>query len=129
MSEKNERRGLRFKDLQAFNEVLLAKQLWHLITQPNSLMYRVMKQMYLPKNDLFQARVNSQASWLWKRWAFTRDLIRDGCAWRVGDGKSDKWLPATHLPKPVSLKPEHCEVAYVADLMASRNMRAGIACC
>lgn len=41
--------------------------------------------------------------------------------WRVGDGQKvkvweDRWLPANHMPKPISPKPANVEVAWVADL-------------
>lgn len=64
MTERKERWGLGFKDLQNFNDALLAKQLWRLITEPNSLMCRVLKQKYFPRGDLFDAKVPAQASWL-----------------------------------------------------------------
>lgn len=64
MTASKEEGGLGFKDLQLFNESLLAKQLWRLITQPNLLMSRVFKQKYYPNCDLFQAVIPTQASWL-----------------------------------------------------------------
>lgn len=124
MIETKERGGLGLKDLQAFNDALMAKQLMRLITNPNALMSRVMKQKYFSKGDLFTAKVSPQASWLWKSWASARYLLQEGCVWRVGDGKTvrvweDKWLPAAHLPRPVSPKLENCEVRVVADLRDS----------
>lgn len=121
MTESRERGGLGLKDLQAFNDALLAKQLMRLIVEPNSLMSKVMKQKYYPKGDLFHAKVTSQASWLWRSWASSRYLLHEGCVWRVGDGKTvqvweDKWLPADFMPSPISPKPENCEVRVVADL-------------
>lgn len=58
---------------------------------------------------------------------FNQVPAMEGCAWRVGDGRNvrvweDKRLPSSHLPEPVSLKPESCDVSDVADL---RNPEGG----
>lgn len=45
-----------------FNDALLAKQLWRLITKPDILMRRVIKQKYFPRSDLLQTKV--VALWL-----------------------------------------------------------------
>lgn len=59
MIESKERGSLGFKDLQTLNDALLAKQIWRLITKPNSLISKVLKQKYFLKGDLFQAKVPS----------------------------------------------------------------------
>ena len=41
MSKPKEKEGLGFKDLEDFNVAFLGKQLWRLITHPNSLLSRV----------------------------------------------------------------------------------------
>jgi hypothetical protein len=48
--------GLGFKDFRAFNEALLAKQGWRLITNPNSLIARLFKAKYYPKCDFLDAK-------------------------------------------------------------------------
>lgn len=113
--------GIGFKDLQNFNVALLAKQLWRLITEPNALMCRVLKQKYYPKGNLLEAKVPAQASWLWKSWTSARFLITEGCAWKIGDGRTvriweDRWLLEGYIPNPISLRPANCRDCVVADL-------------
>ncbi|XP_027166934.1 uncharacterized protein LOC113766966 [Coffea eugenioides] len=47
LSEVKGKGGLGFKDLEAFNEALLAKQLWRIISFPNLLMSKVLRAKYL----------------------------------------------------------------------------------
>lgn len=60
MLELKERGGLGFKDLEAFNEALLGKQVWRLITKPNLLMSKVMKCRYFPKQNVVNAKAGPQ---------------------------------------------------------------------
>lgn len=66
LTESKEKGGLGFRDLQAFNDALLAKQIWRLISKPNTLMCKVMKHKYFPNGSLFQATIPGNASWLWR---------------------------------------------------------------
>ena len=47
--------GMGFRNLQAFNLAMLAKQGWRLISNPNSLMAQIYKARYYPHGDVFQS--------------------------------------------------------------------------
>ena len=49
--------GLGFRELGKFNEAMLAKQLWHLVHDTDSLFYRVFKAKYFPTGTIFYAKV------------------------------------------------------------------------
>ena len=49
--------GLDFRDLRAFNLKPLSKQGWHLQINTHSLVYRVLKTCYFPKNDFLHVEL------------------------------------------------------------------------
>lgn len=54
-----EQGGLGFRNLQEFNDSLLAKQAWRLHNNPSSLYAQVLKQRYFPNSSFLQARKGS----------------------------------------------------------------------
>jgi hypothetical protein len=58
--------GMGFKDLRAFNEALLAKQGWRLVTNPTSLVARILKAKYYPNCDFLKARQHHITSYSWQ---------------------------------------------------------------
>ncbi|KAL0431961.1 UNVERIFIED_CONTAM: putative mitochondrial protein [Sesamum radiatum] len=90
--------GLGFRNLEAFNLALLAKQLWRILTRPDSLVSKVLKAKYFPRSHLFDASVGVSPSFTWRSLMAAKELFRAGCRWRVGIGRSvliwqDPWLP------------------------------------
>ncbi|CAN1126729.1 Putative ribonuclease H protein At1g65750 [Linum perenne] len=96
--------GLGFKNFQAFNQALLAKQGWLLLFKPDSLIARTFKGRYFPSTSFLEANLGGRPSWAWRGFLFGRGILQDGLRWQVGDGSlintiSDKWLP-TNPPSP-----------------------------
>jgi hypothetical protein len=50
------RGGIGFRDLESFNLALLAKQVWRLLFEPNSLWARVLRAKYCPDGKLLNAK-------------------------------------------------------------------------
>lgn len=88
MTKCKEMGGLGFKELRAFNDALLTKQLWMVVTKPNLLMSKVMKEKYFHKEGLLQAKPKQQSSWIWKSWMSAKYLMEKGLRYQVGDGQS-----------------------------------------
>ncbi|KAL0357696.1 UNVERIFIED_CONTAM: putative mitochondrial protein [Sesamum calycinum] len=78
--------GLGFRNLEAFNLALLAKQLWRLLTRPESLVYQVLKAKNFPHSHLFDATLGSRPSYTWRSIFTAMNLFCSGCRWRIGTG-------------------------------------------
>lgn len=69
---------------------MLAKQLWRVISRPNTLMANILKEKYCKNGDLLDAKAKCHSSFAWKSMLAARDLINQGLIWRVGNGESIK---------------------------------------
>ncbi|CAN6557042.1 unnamed protein product [Malus baccata var. baccata] len=91
--------GLGFRNFQEFNDALLAKQCWRLVSDPNSLWARVIKARYFPRCNIWEATKGGRASWAWSSILTGRDLLKLGSHWQILGGQDvrvwvDKWLPS-----------------------------------
>lgn len=89
--------GMGFKDLESFNQALLAKQGWKLINQQESLMARFLKRKYYPHSDFLEAPMGERPSFAWRSFLFGRELLQEGLKKQVGNGQGtrvwiDKWV-------------------------------------
>uniref|UniRef100_A0A2N9HKV4 CCHC-type domain-containing protein n=1 Tax=Fagus sylvatica TaxID=28930 RepID=A0A2N9HKV4_FAGSY len=99
--------GMGFRGLKQFNTALLGKQVWRLMTEKDSLFYKVFQAKFFPRGSIMEAKENSRGSFAWKSILGARQLIRSGMWWRVGDGSQvkvwgDSWLPTLSAPKLIS---------------------------
>jgi ribonuclease HI len=99
--------GMGFRELSKFNEALLAKQVWRLIHNKSSLLYRVFQAKYFPRSSIMEIRCSPRASFAWKSILQARKVIQSGVRWRIGRGNSvriwsDKWLPSPSSGLPLS---------------------------
>ena len=99
-----------FRNLQAFNLAMLAKQGWRLISYPNSLVAQIYKASYYPHGDVFQAKLGSNPSYTWRSIFNGLEVVKRGTRWRVSNGErthiwEDKWLPTPTTYKVISHPP------------------------
>ena len=90
-----------FRDIQAFNLALLAKQAWRLFHNTHSIFFWVYKSRYFPNCSFMDAELGSNPSYVWRSLLVAREIIYDGSKWGVGDGRTigvttHKWL--SHKP-------------------------------
>ncbi|KAL0360990.1 UNVERIFIED_CONTAM: putative mitochondrial protein [Sesamum radiatum] len=98
--------SLGFRQLELFNDALLAKQAWRIIQNPSSLVSQILKAKYFPKSDFFNAKLGSRPSLTWQSILGVRQLIVAGSRWRVGNGEQicvskDRWLPREPYFQPI----------------------------
>ena len=99
--------GMGFRNLQAFNLAMLAKQAWRILTNPTSLIARVLKARYFPSGDILTATLGSNPSYYCWSIFHSLGVIRKETRWRVGNGKQihiwdDKWLPTLTTYKVIA---------------------------
>jgi hypothetical protein len=92
------RGGMGFRDLEKFNMALLAKQGWRILINPNSLVARILKEKYFPREGFLEAKLGRCPSFVWSSMLKAKPLLPHGVGWRVGNGENfiiwgDAWLP------------------------------------
>ena len=93
-----EKGGIGFKDLLSFNSAMLAKQVWRLLSEPDSLCARVLRARYYADGKLLKAKMKSGCSYTWQSILTGLECFKQGYIWRVGDGTQiniweDNWIP------------------------------------
>ncbi|KAB2075173.1 hypothetical protein E1A91_A07G212300v1, partial [Gossypium mustelinum] len=88
--------GMGFRDLHLFNLALLGRQVWRLMTQQDTLCFKVLSAKYFPDGDVFRYKQSDKLSFTWKSIAKAVDALKDGFIWHVGDGnkidlRRDHW--------------------------------------
>ena len=90
--------GMGFRELQKFNDALLAKQVWRLASE-DSLFFRFFEANFFPHGSIFDAK-EKNGSYAWRSILKGREVIMRGLRWRIGDGSAvqvyqDNWLPTS----------------------------------
>lgn len=68
--------GLGFRDIESFNDALLAKIGWRILTQPQSLVARVLRGKYLRDSTFMDFSVSANASHGWRSILAGREVLR-----------------------------------------------------
>jgi hypothetical protein len=80
--------GMGFRDMSSFNQAMLGKQGWRLMTRPNALCSRVLKGKYYPNCDFLAATRTRMSSETWRAIRHGTEVLKKGMVYRVGPGTS-----------------------------------------
>ncbi|XP_013650438.2 uncharacterized mitochondrial protein AtMg00310-like [Brassica napus] len=113
--------GIGFRLLEEFNIALLAKQLWRLEHNPNSLLTRVLKGRYFRNSHLFKAPKASRQSYGWRSIMAAKDLVTKGLRRTIGTGEDalvwhDSWIP-DETARPPTITHDYDPNLRVSDLI------------
>lgn len=113
---------MRFRNFEAFNQALLAKQAWRILHVPQSLCARVLQARYFKDGSIMNATCPSGGSFTFRSILFGRDLLREGVVWRIGDGSRviihhDNWIPCKGSLRPLGQTFMH-DTTRVCDLLS-----------
>lgn len=96
---------LRFRDLSSFNQALVAKQGWRLIQYPDSLVAKVLKARYFKLTNFFNAKLDSNLSFIWRSILWGRQILQKGTRWREGNGEKIQIHSNNWIPRPTTFRP------------------------
>lgn len=103
--------GMGFHDQPLFNQAMLGKQVWRLLSRPESLCAKVLKGKYFPTQKILEATRKTKSSKTWRAILFAREALVKGMIKRVGSGDSinvwtNNWIAGTSSVKPLVRQPE-----------------------
>ncbi|GAU46064.1 hypothetical protein TSUD_401430 [Trifolium subterraneum] len=92
---------------------MVAKQVWNVVQNPNTLVAKLIKARYFPRSSLFEAPLRYNPSFAWRSMWHARQILSLGCRWRIESGenirvmhdpwlrgKVNKWVPS---PQPAGV--------------------------
>lgn len=116
--------GLGFRDIQLFNQALLAKVAWRILVKPNCLLARVLKGKYCHNKHFLEAPAPSSCSHGWRSIVSGRDLLKSNLGKAIGNGNTtkvwhDTWISVTEDIKPFGPIQEEALDLRVSDLLTT----------
>lgn len=118
--------GMGFRDFISFNQSLLAKQAWRILTDPNSHSRKIFEKKYFPSTDFLKAKLGHNPSFVWIIVLWGRELLIKGLRWRIANGdmisvSRDPWLLRPKHFMPISNPNQLNKNLRVSDLMHSKG--------
>lgn len=113
--------GLGFKEIEIFNDALLAKHAWRLLKNPDSLLGQTLLNKYCRYDEVLDCSAPNSASHGWRGILAGRDLLKKGLGWVIGDGASvrvwgEHWLSPNQQIGPTGPPTREGQNLLVCDL-------------
>ncbi|KAJ9535294.1 hypothetical protein OSB04_un001606 [Centaurea solstitialis] len=98
-----EKGGLGVRSLRVWNRTLLAKQVWKIIDNNDSLWVKWIHEYRLKGKNFWEVGNVFDASWFWRKAVMIRNQFRDQIVHLIGDGKGTSlWFDNWHSVGPLS---------------------------
>lgn len=102
--------GLGFRDLQSFNEALLAKLSWRILNKPDCLLARILLGKYCYKTPFLDSKPPSNTSHGWRGICIGKELLKSQLGRLIGNGETtslwkDPWLSLRTPQRPMGPAP------------------------
>ncbi|CAA0833761.1 Ribonuclease H-like superfamily protein, partial [Striga hermonthica] len=119
--------GIGFKDISSFNKALICKQLWRIVSQPDLLVSKVLKDRYFPSCSIFDAKKSQNGSWLWHTWVDCIPILAQGLRTEIHNGAATKisdinWIHSLPLAKPALFEIAQGHITWVKELMQDNGL-------
>ncbi|WZY83148.1 hypothetical protein YC2023_029532 [Brassica napus] len=116
--------GLRFREIEIFNDALLAKHAWRLLKDPSSLLAQTLLNKYCLSEEFLECSAPNASSHGWRGILAGREILRKGLGWVIGDGSSvnvwrDHWLSTEKQLCPIGPATAENQDLRVCDLFTS----------
>lgn len=84
--------GIGFRDIHGFNLALLRKQGWKFMSNPDSMVSRLVKAKYFSRVNFLGLTFGHNPSYCWCSIWSSRVMLNEGYRWRIGDASNiDLW--------------------------------------
>lgn len=118
--------GLGFREIEEFNDALLAKHTWRLLKNPSSLLGQTLLNKYCKDSDLLTCTAPNSASHGWRGILAGREVLRKSLGWCVGSGENinvwtESWLSTEQQLTPIGPPTELNQNLRVKDLMVQNT--------
>ncbi|CAA7029802.1 unnamed protein product [Microthlaspi erraticum] len=113
--------GLGIRDIQDFNDALLSKLSWRILTKPDCLLARILKGKYFQNQSFLDCTLNTGCSHGWRGIMIGRDLLKEKLGKVIGNGDTtrvweDPWLSTKEPIIPMGPAPLAYKNLRVKDL-------------
>ena len=98
--------------MYSFNVVMLSRQIWRLIQNPDTLCAKLLKAKYFPDTHILEAARKDGISYAWRSLLHGLELFKEGYICRFGDGMDvniwvDPWIPRPWLRHVITSRGAH----------------------
>lgn len=97
--------GLGFRSFSQYNQALLAKQAWRILSNPTSLTAQVLQAKYFTNTNFLEANEGSYPSLTWRSICWGESLLVRGLRRRIGNGENINAYKDPWIPRPPSFLP------------------------